>query len=104
MERAHPVSGRAYAATWIGLLVLTATSFGVSRLDLGPWDLVAALAIAVVKSGLVLALFMHLVETRLSSRLVVLVAALLVTLLVGLTATDVATRHTYPAAPQRAPL
>jgi cytochrome c oxidase subunit 4 len=99
MERAHHVSGRATVATWVALLALTAMSLAASRLDLGAVDLVVSLAIAIVKSGLVLMLFMHLAEERLASRMVVVLSAILVTLLVALTAADVATRHTSPPAP-----
>lgn len=99
MERAHHVSGRATVATFIALLVLTATSLAASRLDLGPVDLVVSLAIAIVKSGLVLMLFMHLAEERFATRMIVVLSTIFVVLLVGLTAADVATRHTSPPAP-----
>jgi cytochrome c oxidase subunit 4 len=99
MQRVHHVSARATTLTYVALLALTATSFAASRLDLGAFDLVVSLFVAVVKSGLVLALFMHLVEERFASRMVVVASALFVVLLVTLTAADVATRHTSPPAP-----
>ncbi len=49
-----------YAAVWIALLALTATTVAVSYVNLGAWNVVAALAIASVKASLVALFFMHL--------------------------------------------
>lgn len=42
---------------------------------------------------------MHLVEQRFTSRAALSVSALFVAVLVGLTAADVASRHTFPVRP-----
>jgi len=46
--------------TWGTLLVLTGVTIAVAQLDLGTWNVVAALAIASVKACLVALFFMHL--------------------------------------------
>jgi cytochrome c oxidase subunit 4 len=88
-----------YLVIWLILLVLTVVSWQVSLLDLGAFDLVVSLVIATVKATLVVLYFMHLAHARFSTKMVVIVSALFVILLVSLTAGDVATRHTFPAAP-----
>jgi cytochrome c oxidase subunit 4 len=89
------VSGAAYVVTFVALLVLATVSLLLSMLHWPVWGTVVALVIAVVKALLVVFFFMHLVEQRFSNRLAVLVSILFVTLLVGLTSADVATRHTF---------
>jgi cytochrome c oxidase subunit 4 len=88
-----------YIGTWVALLALTFLTFGVSFLPTGAWELPIALSIAVVKSVLVLLLFMHMLEQRFVSAFVLIVAVSLVVLLVLLVGADIATRHTFPRAP-----
>jgi cytochrome c oxidase subunit 4 len=52
---------------FILLLVLLALTYGAYHLDLGPWNLVVALVIAVIKAAMVLMVFMH---VRLSPKIV----------------------------------
>jgi|SRR5579871_915766 len=88
-----------YVLTFVALVALTLLSFGASRMDLGRFDVVVALAIACAKTTLVMLFFMHLYEQRFANRLVPIVSILLITILISLVATDVATRHTFPKAP-----
>ena len=74
-------------AIWIALLALLFLTWGVARFDLGRWNIVAAMTIAVAKMLLVILVFMH---VRYSTRLTwVFVAAgffwlfLMVTLTLG---------------------
>ncbi|HWO42742.1 MAG TPA: cytochrome C oxidase subunit IV family protein [Candidatus Eisenbacteria bacterium] len=63
---------RVYVAVFFALLVLTAVTTAVSFVDLGgPFNVITAVTIAVVKMLLVALFFMHL---RYSSRLTVLFA------------------------------
>jgi len=82
------------------LVALTGLSFLASRLHLGAADVVIALVIASAKTALVLLFFMHLLEARFSVVLIPLGAIFFIVLLSGLVATDVATRTTFPAAPE----
>lgn len=55
---AHP--GRRYVYAWLALVVLTALSFGVDRLQLGSLSTALSLAVALVKASVVFVVFMHL--------------------------------------------
>ncbi len=66
MSRERGNSFVLYAAVWIALLALTATTVAVSYVDLGVMNVVMALVIASVKAALVALFFMHLkYESRL---------------------------------------
>jgi cytochrome c oxidase subunit 4 len=56
--RVTPV--RVYLGVWIALLILTGTTVIVSRLDLGRFNFIAAMTIAVIKGTLVASVFMGL--------------------------------------------
>lgn len=90
--------GTHYLVVWGALVALTLISLGASFLLRGGQDVWIALAIAVVKSALVLLFFMHLVEERFANGLVVIVALILIATLVALTTADPATRFTFPPA------
>jgi cytochrome c oxidase subunit IV len=86
------ISDLTYGVVLIGLTILTLTTYGVAKVDLGRLNLILALAIAGVKAGLVALYFMH---ARYSSRLtrVVIGAGLAwLAILMTLTLTDFATR------------
>src|SRR5438067_370378 len=89
-----------YLFTFVALLALATLSLGLSFLHWPKGDLVVSLVIAVFKALLVLFFFMHLAEERFSSRATILVSVMFVVILVGLTAADVATRHTFPPCPR----
>ncbi len=55
-----------YFIIWICLLVLLFLTWAVAEFDFGPWNIVAAMTIAVAKMLLVILFFMH---VRYSSRL-----------------------------------
>ena len=56
----HVMSPRALLRTFGALLALTALTVTSSRVDLGEWNVVLALAIACTKAALVALFFMHL--------------------------------------------
>ena len=93
----HIVSRKLYFTIFIALMVLTALTVWVANFDLGKWNAIVALTIAVTKGLLVVLYFMH---VRYSSRLtMVFVAAGFVWLIimVALTLSDYATRPWIPA-------
>jgi len=55
----HIVPVRTYIGVFIALMIGTALTTGVAYIDLGRWNTVAALAIAVAKMLLVVLFFMH---------------------------------------------
>jgi len=86
---AHIVSYGKLTAVWTALLVLTAATVLVTRVDLGAAKVWAALAIACLKSGLVIAFFMHMkYETRLF-RAILFVALVTLATFIGFTFFDV---------------
>jgi caa(3)-type oxidase subunit IV len=101
MLKTH-ITGKKLVVSWLALLGLTFVSFGTSLLKLGRWELVIALSISVVKSLIVLFIFMHLIEQRFVNRMIVIVTFLLIVLGVSLTAADPLTRKTYPPRPDPA--
>jgi len=54
----HIVPKRTYVAVWVGLMILTAVTAGVSRIDLGHGSAAVALIIATTKALLVVLFFM----------------------------------------------
>ena len=62
---------RIYVLVWAALMVFLLLTWGVAQFDLGPFNVVAAMTIAVIKMLLVMLYFMH---VRYSSRLVWLFA------------------------------
>jgi cytochrome c oxidase subunit 4 len=102
MIRSH-VTVTKTVLSWLALLVLTFVSFGASRLGYGGGtELMIALTISVVKTLIVLFIFMHLIEQRFANRLIVIVTFLFIVLLVTLTAADPLTRKTFPQRPDPA--
>lgn len=57
---AHVIPPRVLLAVFAALIVLTAMTVAVTWVDLGPWNLAAAMAIATLKASLVALYFMHL--------------------------------------------
>jgi cytochrome c oxidase subunit 4 len=68
----HIVPIKVYISVFVLLMALTAITIGVATTDLGPFNTVAALAIAVTKGILVVLYFMH---VRYSSKLTQVVVA-----------------------------
>jgi caa(3)-type oxidase subunit IV len=97
MPRPRPPWLRALL-TWLALLALGALSLLLSFLHLGPAFVGIALALAAAQAALALVSFMHVGAARLSGVMVPVAVAFFVALLVSLTATDVATRRTFPRA------
>jgi cytochrome c oxidase subunit 4 len=88
----HSHVGR-YALVWIVLLVLTITTWALSRLHVpGGWGVLIALGIATAKSALVALFFMHLWDQTGANRLVFLTSLVFVALLVVIILTDNSTR------------
>ena len=83
---------------WLALLALMTASLAGSYVPLGTGNLVLGLAIAVVKAGIVIAVFMGLLREALVVRLAAAVALATLALLFGLSSVDYATRADAPAA------
>ena len=87
------VNYRTYVSIWVGLVVLTGLTVSMAGMDLGRLSILIVLAIAAIKSGLVLSYFMHLkYETGLLFKLLIPIVLAVLTIFIGLTFTDIAFR------------
>ncbi|HEY7557394.1 MAG TPA: cytochrome C oxidase subunit IV family protein [Candidatus Binatia bacterium] len=83
-----------YLSVFVGLIVLTMVTAGVSFLDLGGnWNTVVALVIAAFKAILVILYFMHVRYSRPLTWIVVGAGFCWLAILIVLTASDVLTRR-----------
>lgn len=85
----HIISYAKLTAVWLVLLVLTGLTIWVSRLDLGVNRVWGALAIASLKSGLVIAFFMHMKYEGKLLRWLLFVTLLTLAIFIGVTFFDV---------------
>jgi cytochrome c oxidase subunit IV len=88
-EPHHIVSYATQLRVWIALMVLTAATVSVSRLELGAWHVWAALLIASVKSALVIAFFMHMKYENRAFKYCLLAALVTLAIFIGFTFFDV---------------
>ncbi len=87
------VTYRTYIWIWVGLVILTGITVSMAGMSLGRSSIVIVLAIAAIKSGLVLSYFMHLkYEKGLLFKLMIPIVLAVLTIFIGLTFTDVAFR------------
>lgn len=85
----HIIEYPVLIAVWLALLILTAITVAVSRIDLGILNVWVALAIASVKSSLVIAVFMHMKYEKPLFRGFLLVALVTLAIFIGFTFFDV---------------
>ena len=88
----HIDSVKTYVLVFAALIVLTVVTTAVATVDLGPFSIVVALAIACCKMLLVSLFFMHVRHSTRLTRLVVLGGLLWLGILLILTMGDVITR------------
>lgn len=93
----HVVHPGTYLLVFFTLIILTGVTTAVGFYDLGRWNTVVALAIAVCKATLVVLFFMHLRYSGALPRLVMLGGLFWLALLIGLTLADNLTRGWDPA-------
>ena len=92
----HVASFRLLATIWAILLAFTLTTVLVARIELGPWNVVAALAIAVVKASLVAWFFMNVRHAKGMTRIFVVAGLLWLGILLFGTLTDYLSRPWLP--------
>jgi cytochrome c oxidase subunit 4 len=91
-EEHHIVSPKVYIGVGSALLVLTATTAGVSFIDLGVFNAVVALAIAVFKAMLVVLFFMHIKYSNKLTKLTVVCGIFVFLGLISMTMADYMSR------------
>ncbi len=88
----HVDSVATYTSVWVTLLIATAVTSAVAFVNLGPFSVVVALAIAVCKMLLVALFFMHVRHSTKLTRLVVLGGLLWLGILITLSMADFISR------------
>ena len=87
-------------AVWATLVVLTGVTSAASYVDVGEWNIVVALLIAVTKASLVVWIFMGVRHTTTLTRLFVVAGLVWLFIMILLTFSDYRTRGwTYQAQP-----
>jgi cytochrome c oxidase subunit IV len=88
----HVVPISTYVGVFLALIALTALTTGVAYIDLGRWNTVAALAIAVIKMLLVVLFFMHVKYAAGLTRIAILAGFFWLLIMITLTLSDELTR------------
>lgn len=88
----HVVPVRTYFFVFLALLVLTATTTGVAYIDLGEFNIVVAITIAVIKALLVVMIFMHVKQSTSLTKLIVAAGVFWMVILIALTFSDYVSR------------
>ncbi len=88
-EHAHIVPYKTFLLVWVALLILTGTTVAVAQFNLGVLNIWVALGIASLKSGLVIAFFMHMKYEQRLFKLALLSALLILAVFIGFTFFDV---------------
>jgi len=83
---------------FVSLILLTGLTTGVAYIDLGVFNTVAALAIAVTKMMLVVLFFMHMKYSSGMTRVVVIAGLFWLAIMISLTLADELTRWWTPTA------
>jgi cytochrome c oxidase subunit 4 len=89
----HIVTKKTYFWIFAVLMVLTFVTTAVGMIDLGPFNVILALLIAVIKGVLVVLFFMHIYYGERLTQLVVVAGTLWLFLLLFLTSGDYFTRE-----------
>jgi cytochrome c oxidase subunit 4 len=92
----HIATTRSYGLAWLVLLVLTGLTTGVAYIDMGVYNMVAAVAIAIIKALLIVVLFMHLTKSTMLTRVIASGALVWLGIMILLTMTDYVTRGWLP--------
>ena len=99
----HVVPVRTYALIFGGLLILTGVTTAVAYIDLGPFNTVVALAIAVCKMLLVILFFMHVRYMPGLTKIVVVAGFFWLAILITFTLSDEFSRGWTPFSSQWQP-
>jgi cytochrome c oxidase subunit IV len=88
----HIVSPVVYLIIFFALLVGTALTIGASYVEMGPWNPIVAIAIAVTKATLVVLFFMHVKYSAKLTKLTVGAGIFTFLVLIGMTLSDYISR------------
>jgi cytochrome c oxidase subunit 4 len=93
----HPVvSVKAYATVFLTLIALTILTTAISRIDLGEYNFVVAITIAVIKALLVILFFMHVKQSSSLTKLFVGAGFFWMAILISFVLSDYLSRGWLP--------
>jgi cytochrome c oxidase subunit IV len=92
----HAESIKIYILVWAALIALTFTTVLVSEIELGEWNVVVAITIAVIKALLVVLFFMHVKDSSQLTKLFVVAGFFWMMILFALTFGDYLSRSWSP--------
>lgn len=92
-HQAHIVPKRVYFIVFFALIILTWVTALVSRIDMGPWNILVALFIAIIKASLVVFFFMHVWYGTRLTKMIVASGLFWLILLLFITMSDIWTRN-----------
>jgi cytochrome c oxidase subunit IV len=95
-EHEHLIPLKVYFAVFAALIILTLATTTIAYVDLGVFNSVVALAIAVTKMMLVVLFFMHVKYSSGMTRIVIFAGVFWLAILVTLTLADELTRRWTP--------
>jgi cytochrome c oxidase subunit IV len=93
MTTTHIPSVKSLVGVWIALICFTWTTVGVSYIELGEWNVVVALTIAVIKASLVAWIFMAVRYSTKLTRLFVVAGLVWLAIMILITSSDYSTRQ-----------
>ena len=96
----HIVPVGVYIIVWLALIVGTVVTWQVALIDLGRWNVIVALTIAVCKASLVVLFFMHVWYSTRLTKMIVIASLFWLILLLFITMADIWTR-TWMGVPGR---
>jgi cytochrome c oxidase subunit IV len=97
---AHIATVKTLVLVWATLVIFTGITSAVSYIELGPWNVVVALAIAVTKASLVVWVFMGVRYTTTLTRLFVVAGLVWLSIMILITYSDYNSRNwNYQAQP-----
>ncbi len=99
----HIVPPKVYVGIFLSLMVLTAATVAAAYVNLGPFNIVIALAIASLKGTLVVLFFMHARYSPGRTHMVIIAALFWLAIMLALTLSDYVTRDREVAATSSVP-
>ena len=100
-EKGFAHQSRGLLLAWVALIALLLSSLGTAYLSLGLFNPALSIGIALLKSAIVVWLFMRMRQASALVRLAAASGLVMLTLLAGLTGVDYATRASTPAVMQQ---
>ena len=87
---------RTYVLIWAALIVLTISTVMISKIELGEYNFIVAMTIAVIKATLVILFFMHVKGSSSQMKLVVCAGFFWMAILLVFTMSDYVSRGWLP--------